>query len=91
MLATPGILLFMPSIGLLDFDLMFRTVHHTFFIDIGTDGFFGSTTESLPGQRFRQLQLEDPRVAKEYRKILHQQFIHHTVFRRIKEKFHSAG
>jgi hypothetical protein len=74
----------MQSIGLLDFDVILRTDHHTFFIDIDMEGFFGSTAESLPAQRFRKLQLEDPRVATEYMRILHQQFIHHNFFRRIK-------
>jgi hypothetical protein len=53
------------------------------------DEFFGSATETLPAQRLRQLQLEDPRVATEYRKAFHQQFIHHSVFRRIKEQSES--
>jgi hypothetical protein len=54
------------------------------------DGFFGSETETLQAQRLRQLQLEDRRVATEYRKALHQQFIHHNVFRRIKEQSESS-
>jgi hypothetical protein len=54
------------------------------------EGFFGSKTETLPAQRFRQLQLEDPRVATEYRRILHQQFVHHNIFRRIKEQSESS-
>jgi hypothetical protein len=58
MLATPGIEIFMPSIGLLDFDVIFRTDHRTFFINIDMEGLFGSTTESFPAQPFRQLQLE---------------------------------
>jgi hypothetical protein len=53
------------------------------------DGLFGLATETLPEQRLRQLQLEDPRVATAYRKVLHQQFIHHSVFRRIKEQSES--
>jgi hypothetical protein len=74
-LTTTGIAPFIQAIGLLDFDVVFRTDHRTFFIDIEMDGFFGSATEKLPTQRLRQLQLEDPRVATEYRKALHQQFI----------------
>jgi hypothetical protein len=89
-LATPGIALFIQSIGLLDFDVIFRTDHRTFFIDIEMVGFFGSATEILPAQRLMQLQLEDPRVATEYRKILHQQFIHHNVFHQIKEPSESS-
>jgi hypothetical protein len=89
-LATPGITLFIDAIGLLDFGTVFLTEHRTFFVDINIVGFFGSTTKSLPAQRFRQLQLEDPRVAIEYRRILHQQFIHHNVFCWIKEQTESS-
>jgi hypothetical protein len=89
-LTTAGIAPFIQSIGLLDFDVIFRTDHRTFFIDIDMDGFFGSATETLPAQRIRQLQLEDPRVATEYRKFIHQQFIHHSVFHRIKEQSESS-
>jgi hypothetical protein len=80
-LTTSGIAPFIQAIGLLDFDVVFRTDHRTFFIDINMDGFFGSATETLPAQRLRQLQLEEPRVATAYRKALHQQLIHHSVFR----------
>jgi hypothetical protein len=62
-LTNAGIAPFIQAIGLLNFDVVFRTDHRTFFIDIDMDGFFGSATETLPSQRLRQLQLEDPRVA----------------------------
>jgi hypothetical protein len=89
-LTTAGIANFIQAIGLLDFDVVFRTDHRTLFIDIDMDGLFGSETETLLAQRLRQLQLEDPRVATEYRKALHQQCIHHSVFRRIKEQSESS-
>jgi hypothetical protein len=85
-LTTAGIATFFQAIGILDFDVVFRTDHRTFFIDIDMDGFFGSAAKTLPAQRLRQLELEDPWVATAYRKALHQQFIHHIVFRRIKEQ-----
>jgi hypothetical protein len=88
-LATPCIALFIQFIGLLDFDVIFQADHRTLFIDINMEGFFGSATETLPAQRLRQLQLEDPRVSTEYRKILQQQLVHHSVFRRIKEQSES--
>jgi hypothetical protein len=47
----------------LAFDVIFRTDYHTFFIDISVDGFFGSRTEWLSAQRFRQVKFEDPKVA----------------------------
>jgi hypothetical protein len=40
-LTTAGIVPFIRAIGLLDFDVVFRTYHRTFFIDIDMDGFFG--------------------------------------------------
>jgi hypothetical protein len=40
MLTTAGIAPFIQAIGLLDFDVIFRTDHRTFFIDIVMDGFF---------------------------------------------------
>jgi hypothetical protein len=49
-LTTSGIAPFIRAIGLLDFDVVFRTDHRTFFIDIDIDGFFGSATETLPAQ-----------------------------------------
>jgi hypothetical protein len=55
MLTTAGIAPFIRAIGLLDFDVVFRADHRTFFIDINMDGFFGSATEKLPAQRLRQL------------------------------------
>jgi hypothetical protein len=89
-LTTAGIAPFIRAIGLLDFDVVFQTDHRIFFIDTDMDGFFGSAMETLPAQRLRQLQLEDPRVATAYRKALHRQFIHHSVFHRIKEQSKSS-
>jgi hypothetical protein len=54
-LMTAGIAVFIQAIGLLDFDVIFRNDHRTFFIDIYMDGFFGSARETLPAQRLRQL------------------------------------
>jgi hypothetical protein len=52
-LATLDIALFIQSIGILYFYVIFRTDHRTFFIDIDMEGFFGSATETLPAQRLR--------------------------------------
>jgi hypothetical protein len=49
-LTTAGIALFIQSIGLIDFDVIFQTDHRTFFIDIDMGGFFGSVTETFPAQ-----------------------------------------
>jgi hypothetical protein len=53
-LTTASIAPFIHSIGLLEFEVIFRTDHRTLFIDIDMDGFFGSITETLPAQQLRQ-------------------------------------
>jgi hypothetical protein len=90
-LTTAGIVPFIQAIGLLDFDVVFRTNHRRFFIEIGMDRFFGSETEMIPAHLLRQLQLDDPRVATEYRKALNQKCIHHSVFRQIREQSDPAN
>jgi hypothetical protein len=87
MLATPGIYRFILAIGLLDFNAVFNSDHRSFFFDIDVDGFFGTSVEVLAPQRFRNLQLEDHRIGQEYRKILHKQFTHHNVYKRIKSLY----
>jgi hypothetical protein len=46
-LTTDGIAPFIQSIGLPDFEVIFRTDHRTFFIDIDMDGLFGSATKNV--------------------------------------------
>jgi hypothetical protein len=78
-LATPGISQFILAIGLLDKNAVFNTDHRAVFFDIDADGFFGTSVGALAAQRFRNLQLGDPRIGQEYRKILHNQFTHQNV------------
>jgi hypothetical protein len=83
-LATPRISRFILAIGLLDYNTVFTSDHRAFFFDINADGFFGTSVKALAAQIFRNLQLEDPSIGQEYRKILHDQFTHHNVYKRIK-------
>jgi hypothetical protein len=87
MLATPGISRFILAICLLDYNAVFNSDHRAFFFDIYADGFFGKAVEALAAQRFRNLKFEDPRIGQECRKILHQQFTHHNVYKRVKSLY----
>jgi hypothetical protein len=71
MLATQGISHFILAIGLLDYNAVFNLDHRAFFFVIDADGLFGTAVESLAAQRLINLQLEDPRIGQEYRKLLH--------------------
>jgi hypothetical protein len=44
----------------------------------------GNARYHLPKNQFRKFQLDDPRISDAYRKILHQQFVQHNVYRRVK-------
>jgi hypothetical protein len=37
----------------------------------------------MPALQFRQLQLDDPRIAEGYSKILHKLFMNHTIYKRV--------
>jgi hypothetical protein len=55
------------------------------FIDLRIEGIFGQHPDKLAPHQFRNLKLDDPRISDKYRKILHKQFEHHNVYRRVKE------
>jgi hypothetical protein len=74
-LATPVIARFILTIGLLDYNAVFNSGHRAFFFDIDADGFFGTS------------QLKDSRIGQEYRKILHNQFTHHNVYKRVRSLY----
>jgi hypothetical protein len=54
-------------------------------VDLNTAGLTGEGTEGLKNPQFRNLRLDDPRVSAAYLKILHKQFEHHNVYRRVKK------
>jgi hypothetical protein len=64
-LVTPVISQFILAIGLLDYNAVLNLDHRAFFFDIDADGFFSTSVEALAAQRFRNLQLEDPRIGQE--------------------------
>jgi hypothetical protein len=52
---------------------------------MNTAGLKGEGLEGLKKPQFRNLRLDDPIVSAAYRKILHRQFEHHNVYRRVKK------
>jgi hypothetical protein len=54
------------------------------YADINTQALIGTGIDHLQIPQFLKLQLDDPRISDAYRKILHQQFDQHNVYRRVK-------
>jgi hypothetical protein len=55
------------------------------FADLNIAGITGEGTEGLKKPQFGNLRLDDPIIPAAYRKILHKQFEHHNVYRRVKK------
>jgi hypothetical protein len=68
--------------------LIYRSVlksyHSGMFVDLRIEGIFGQHPDKLALHQFHNLKLDDPRISDKYRKILHKQFEHHNVYRRVK-------
>jgi hypothetical protein len=54
------------------------------YADLNKQALIGNARDHLQKPQFRTLQLDDPRISDAYRKILHQQFVQHNVYRRVK-------
>jgi hypothetical protein len=52
-------------------------------MNLDVEFYFGYETDAMPTKQLRQLQLDDPRIADEYRKHLHKLFSTHNVHRRV--------
>jgi hypothetical protein len=72
------------SIGMLNFDALFDIHRQTFFIDLDIESFFGAELDNMPAPRFRQLQLDDPRITEGYIKFLHKLLTTHYIYKRAK-------
>jgi hypothetical protein len=70
-------------IAMLNFDAVFDSDHRTFFLDIDFESVFGTELDNMAALQFRQLQLDDPRIAEGYRKIIHKLFTNHYIYKRM--------
>jgi hypothetical protein len=67
----------------LNFDAVFERDHHTFSLDIDFESFFGTELDNMAAPPFIQLQLDDPRIAEGYEKIVHKLFTNHKIYKRV--------
>jgi hypothetical protein len=58
--------------------------HKGMYADLNTQALVGTGIDHLKRPQFCKLQLDDPRISDSYRKILHQQFVHHNMYLRVK-------
>jgi hypothetical protein len=54
------------------------------YADLNTNPLIGNARDHLQRPQFRKLKLDDRRLSDAYRKILHQQFVQHKVYSRVK-------
>jgi hypothetical protein len=80
---SEGLLPHITAIVMLSQDAVFASDHRTLFMDLAVESYFGHETDALPAKQLHQLQLDDPRIAYEYRKNLHKLFSTHKVYRRV--------
>jgi hypothetical protein len=52
-------------------------------MDLDVESYFGYEMDAMSAKQLRQLQLDDPRIADEYRQQLHNLFTKHNVYRRV--------
>jgi hypothetical protein len=81
MFVSEGILPHITAIGMISQDEVFASDHRTFFVDLDVESYFSYETDVMPAKQLRQLQIDDPRIADEYRKQLHKLFTTHNVYR----------
>jgi hypothetical protein len=55
------------------------------FINLKIEGIFRQHPDKRAPHKFRNLKLDDPKISDKYRKILHKQFEHHNLYRRVKK------
>jgi hypothetical protein len=83
-LTTAGLAKHALDVGLLN-RYVLQSDHSGMFVDLRIEGIFGQHPDKLSPQKFRNFKLDDPRISDKYRKILHKQFEHHNVYRRVKK------
>jgi hypothetical protein len=83
-LITAGLDEHVVDVGLLDRSIL-QSDHSGMFVELRIEGIFGQHPNKLAPHQIRNLKLDYPIISDKYRKILHKQFEHHNVYRRVKE------
>jgi hypothetical protein len=84
LLLTSGLAEHVLYVGLWNRSVL-QSDHSGMFVDLRIEGIFGQHPGKLAPHNFRNLKLDDPTISNKYRKILHKQFEHHNVNRRVKK------
>jgi hypothetical protein len=71
------------NVGLLK-RYVLQSDHSGMFVDLKIEGIFGQHLDKISPHKFCNIKLDDPRISDKYRKILHKQFEHHNIYRRVK-------
>jgi hypothetical protein len=64
-------------------DAVFASDHRSFFMDLDAVSYFGHEPDAMPAKQLQQLQLDNTKIADEYRQQLHRLFTGHNVYRRV--------
>jgi hypothetical protein len=83
-LITSGLAEPVLDVGLLNRSVL-QSDHSRMFDDLRIEGIFGQHPDKLAPHKIQNLKLDDPRISNKYRNILHKQFEHHNVKRRVKK------
>jgi hypothetical protein len=83
-LLTSGLVDHVLDVGLLNRSVL-KSDHSGMFVDLRIEGIFGQHPDKLGPHKFRNLKLDDPRISDKNRKILHKQFEHNNIYRRVKK------
>jgi hypothetical protein len=74
----------MSSIGMLIQDAVFASDHISFFMDLDAASYLSHETNVMPAKQLHQLELENPRIADEYRQQLDHLFTGYNAYRQVK-------
>jgi hypothetical protein len=72
------------DVGLLNRSVL-QSDHSGMLVDLRIEGIFGQHPDKLAPHKFCNLKLDDPIISDKYRKILHKEFKHHIIYRRVKK------
>jgi hypothetical protein len=83
-LLTSGMVDYLLGVGVFNQSVL-QSDHSGMFVDLWIEIILGQHPDKLSPHKFCNLKLDDPIISNKYRKILHKQFEHHNVYRRVKK------
>jgi hypothetical protein len=83
-LATDGKQTCIKVVGIL-YESILKSDHRAIFLDLDLLLLFGTSLERLEWPKFRNLKFDDPRISDSYRKLLHNKFECHNIYKRVQK------